>query len=196
MWTRRSAVFLVAGTVALLVGGFSAWAVSRQATLGGEEGITIDLSSAEVIASDVVPGGEVSFITYNSSRGRCLDIVIEHAAEQGTIGGCGGDGTSLASSGVGVGGVSLGNTDFAIIHGRLDAMAINFVEADMPDGTTVRMYPDANGIFYYVMPGLNGEDPRAFPVEFRAVGDAGEVLDVLAGPPPPTEEPAVERASD
>lgn len=191
---RLLGVFVTLATLTLLVGlaslAFGRNSVSDQLPppdQAAEEGIEhVVEGSGRIVQSESVAGvpeATIDFVTYETSQGRCFDVVVVFRGEKGSGGGCGGEGTSLTESGVGVTGVRVGNQHFTVVSGLLDKMpGARFVEADLPSGNTVRMAISENGIFHWAFPSDEVEDPSFLPVEFRLLSASGETLETLSGP--------------
>lgn len=205
-WKRNSGVWgdrllgvlITLASLSLIV-GVASFAIGRDIAsdqlpseeLAAAEGFDyIDRDSARVIGSDSIagaPGVALDFVTYETSKGRCFDVIVSYQGAEGSAGGCGGDGTSLLEGGVGSGGVTVGGQRFSIISGLLDGMPdARYVEVDMPSGDTVRMSIGSNGVYHWAVPmpdGVDFEDPAYMPTEFRVLSESGEVLDVFVVPP-------------
>lgn len=127
-----------------------------------------------------INGAAVGFITYESESGRCLDTVYWLGdVRQGTTGGCGGDGTSLLTSGAGVGSVPVQGRDVIVISGLVDGIEeADLVEVEMASGRQIDLPVLANGLFYTILPDMNDE-----PIEFRLIGQSGELMETLSFPP-------------
>lgn len=193
---RLLGVLVVLASVSLVL-GVASFALSRDVTAdriptdeqAAGEGIgdVIEDSARAIDSASVAgsPDAVLDFITYETSIGRCFDVAVTYRGEEAGGGGCGGDGSSLLESGVGVTGLLIGQQRFIIISGLLDAMPeARFVEADLPSGDTVRMGIGSSGVFHWAwaMPGV-GNLEQFVVVEFRALSNTGQILDVMSGPP-------------
>lgn len=139
--------------------------------------------TARLLHSAPVPfinGAAVDFITYESESGRCLDTIYWLGdIRQGTTGGCGTDGTSLRTSGVGIGSVPVDGRDVIVVSGLVDGIEeAELVEVEMASGRQIDLPVLPNGLFYAILPDVNDE-----PIEFRLIGQSGELMETLSFPP-------------
>jgi len=148
-------------------------------------------SVVETTFSGVVAGIEgltVERVEYDSSVGRCEDIVLTlDSGESGSVGGCGGEdsepGRSLSEAARSSGGVVLADRRFAIFGGTLapDTFASGTrLELDVYGLTTtvIRIGPD--GWFFTVVEldaPIDRETVLANPLVWRAISPDGSVLD-------------------
>ncbi len=212
---RRSVLIAAVLATTFALSGAAAWALTssssdlaqpeRIAQIARGEGIEVDTASVEVTVSEVAPyvvGATIEVVEYDSSLGRCEDLVVSLDGETASVGHCGdadaGEGASLSSASLSGGGVSLNGRFLQIIQGRVSTDAFpsgTTIEAELIDGRLVVMPIRTDGRFFRVAELTSApsgdDDTLLLPAEWRAVAPDGSVLETYASVVPvfPVEGP-------
>jgi hypothetical protein len=212
---RRSILTTAVLVTTFALSGVAAWALTssssdltqpeRIAQIARGEGIEVDAASVEVTVSEVAPyvvGATIEVVEYDSSLGRCEDLVVSLDSETASVGHCGdadaGEGASLSNASLGGGGVSLNGRFLQIIQGRVSPDAFppgTTVQAELLDGRLVVMPIRVDGRFFRVAELATApsgdDDTLLLPSEWRAVAADGSVIETYVSVVPtfPVEGP-------
>ncbi len=212
---RRSVLIATVLVTTFALSGVAAWALTSSssdltqpegiAQIARGEGIEVDAASVEVTVSEVAPyvvGATIEVVEYDSSLGRCEDLVVSLDGETASVGHCGdadaGEGASLSNASLSGGGVSLNGRFLQILQGRVSTDAFpsgTTIEAELIDGRLVVMPIRVDGRFFRVAELTRApsgdDDTLLLPAEWRAVAPDGSVLETYVSVVPvfPVEGP-------
>ncbi len=198
---RRSVLIAAVFVTTFALSGVAAWALTsssndlaqseRITQIARGDGIEVDAASVEVTVSETasnVVGATIDIVEYDSSLGRCEDLVISLDGETASVGHCGEStgsrATSLSSASLSGGGVSLNGRFLQIIQGRVSTDAFpsgTTIQAELIDGRLVVMPIRTDGRFFRVAELTSApsgdDDTLLLPAEWRAVAADGSVLE-------------------
>lgn len=212
---RRSVLIAAVFVTTFAISSVAAWAFASSANdlaqperitqIAQGDGIEVDTASVEVTVSETardVAGATIEVVEYDSSLGRCEDLVIGLDGETASVGHCGestgGTAISLSSASLSGGGVSLNGRFLQVIQGRVSTDAFpsgTTIEAELIDGRLVVMPIRTDGRFFRVAELTRApsgdDDTLLLPAEWRAVAPDGSVLETYASVVPvfPVEGP-------
>ena len=198
---RRSVLIAAVFVTTFALSGVAAWAfVSSSSDLTQPEritqiaqgdGIEVDTASVEVTVSETasnVAGATIDMVEYDSSLGRCEDLVVSLDGETASVGHCGestgSTATSLSNASLSGGGVSLNGRFLQVIQGRVSPDAFppgTTIQAELIDGRLVVMSIRADGRFFRVAELVTApsgdDDTLLLPSEWRAVAADGSIIE-------------------
>jgi len=212
---RRSLLTTAVLVTTFALSGVAAWALTsssndlaqpeRITQIAQGDGIEVDAASVEVTVSETasnVVGATIDIVEYDSSLGRCEDLIIGLDGETASVGHCGestgSSATSLSNASLSGGGVSLNGRFLQVIQGRVSPDAFpsgTTIEAELIDGRLVVMPIRTDGRFFRVAELTSApsgdDDTLLLPAEWRAVAPDGSVLETYASVVPvfPVEGP-------